>query len=120
MKTCLMFMPKDIKHEREIKAVLDHQLVNLRTYNMDPRAGLQSTYGYDRSETNKANEMLKTGQVPMDVNAIPGLVEDLSDAESGINALQGGDVCYFCKKPGHQKRDCREFDEWKRKNPNRK
>ena len=38
-KTCLMFMPKNIKHEREIKAVLDHQLVNLRTYNMDP--GLQ-------------------------------------------------------------------------------
>ena len=73
----------------------------------------------------KANEMLKTGQVPMDVNAMPGLVEDVSDAEeldaeSGINALQGGDVCFFCKKPGHQKRDCRKFDEWKRKNPNRK
>ena len=130
-KTCLMFMPKDIKHELEIKAVLDHQLVNLRTYNMDPRApaqdmaGLQSTYGYDMSEMNKANEMLKTGQVPMDVNAMPGLVEDVSDAgeldaESGINALQGRDVCYFCKKPGHQKRDCRKFDEWKRKNPNRK
>ena len=30
-KTRLMFMSKDIKHEREIKAVLDHQLVNLRT-----------------------------------------------------------------------------------------
>ena len=49
-KTCLMFMPKDIKHEREIKALLDHQLVNLRTYNLDPRApaqdmdDLQSTY----------------------------------------------------------------------------
>ena len=130
-KTCLMFMPQDIKHEREIKAVLDHQLVNLRTYNMDPRApaqdmaGLQSTYGYDRSVTNKANKMLKTGQVPMDVNGMPGLVEDVSDAEeldaeSGINALKGGDVCYFCKKPGHQKRDCRKFDEWKRKSPNRK
>ena len=24
-----MFMPKEIKHEREIKAVLDHQSVNL-------------------------------------------------------------------------------------------
>ena len=24
-KTCLMFMPKEIKHKREIKAVLDHQ-----------------------------------------------------------------------------------------------
>ena len=69
--------------------------------------------------------MLKMRQVPMDVNAMPGLVEDMSDAEeldaeSGINALKGGDVCYFCKKPGHQKRDCRKFDEWKRKNPNRK
>lgn len=33
-KTCLMFIPKEIKHKREIKAVLDHQLVNLRAYNM--------------------------------------------------------------------------------------
>ena len=126
-----MFMPKNNKHEREIKAVLDHQLVNLRNYNMDPRApaqdmaGLQSTYGYDKSEMTKANEMLKMGQVPVDVKAMSGLVEDVSDveelnAENGINALQGGDVCYFCKKPGHQKRDCRKFDEWKRKNPNRK
>ena len=130
-KTCLTFMPKEIKHEREIKAVLDHQLVNLRTYNMDPRApaqdmaGLHSTYGYDRSEMTKANEMLKTGQVPMDVNAMPGLVEDMSDAEEfdvegGVNALQGGEACYFCKKTGHQKRDCRKFEEWKKKNPHKK
>ena len=74
-------MPKEIKHEREIKAVLDHQLINLRTYNMDPRApaqdmsGLHSTYGNDRSE------MFKTGQVPMDVNTMPGLAEDVSDVE---------------------------------------
>ena len=73
-------------------------------------AGLQSTYGNDKSETTRTNEMLKTGQVPMDVNAMPGLVEDKSDAEDGINALQGGEVCYFCKKPGHQKRDCRKFN----------
>ena len=75
-KTCLTFMPKEIKHEREIKAVLDHQLINLRTYNMDPRApaqdmsGLHSTYGNDRSEMSKANKMLKKGQVLMDVNAM--------------------------------------------------
>ena len=130
-KTCLTFMPKEIKHEREIKAVLDHQLVNLRTYNMDPRAqaqdmaGLQSTYGYDRSEMSKANEILKTGQVPMDANAMPGLVEDVSDVEDlevegRVNALQNGDMCYFCKKAGHQKRDCRKFEEWKRKNPHKK
>ena len=98
---------------------------------MDPRApaqdmaGLHSTYGYDRSEMTKANEMLKTGQVPMDVNAMPGLVEDVSDAEDfdvegGVNALQNGEACYFCKKTGHQKRDCRKFEEWKKKNPHRK
>ena len=79
-------------------------------------AGLHSTYGYDRSETSKANEMLKTGQVPMVVNAMPRLVEDVSDvedleAEGGVNALQNGDMCYFCKKAGHQKRDCRKFED---------
>ena len=86
-ETFLMFMPKDIKHEREIKAVLDHQLVNLRTYNLDPRAlpqdmaGLQSTYKYDKGDITKANKMLKMRQMPMDVNAVPGLVDDVSDAE---------------------------------------
>ena len=100
-------MSEEIKHEQEIKAVLDHQLVNLRTYNMDRRApaqdmaGLHSTYGYDRSEMSKVNEMLKTGQVPMDVNAMPGLVEDRQmprnlEVEGGVNALQNGDTCYFC------------------------
>ena len=99
-KTCLMFMPKELKHEKEIKAVLVHQLVNLRTYNQDPRApaqdmaGLRSTYGYKKSEVTKADEMLKTGQVPMDVNAMPGLVMDESedealDLEGGVNNLQG-------------------------------
>ena len=79
-------------------------------------AGLQSTYGYDKSEITKDQEMLKAGQVPMNVNAMPGLVEDKSeannlDSEDGINALQGGEVSNFCKKPGHQKRNCRKLDE---------
>ena len=76
---------------------------------------------YDKTEVTKANEMLKTGQVPMDVNAMPGLVEDMSDAEDidvrgGVNALQNGEMCYFCKKTGHWK-DCRKFKEWKKKTP---
>ena len=32
------FMPKKIQHENEIKAVLDHQLINLRMFNTDPIA----------------------------------------------------------------------------------
>ena len=63
--------------------------------------------------------------MPLDVNAMPVLVKDLSDAEDlevegGVNALQNGDMCYFCKKTNHQKRDCRKFEEWKKKNPHKK
>ena len=88
-------------------------------------SGLHSAYGNDGSEMSKANEMLKMGQVTMDVNAMPGLVEDVSDvedleAEGGVNALQNGDLCYFCKRTGHQKRECGKFDEWKRRNPHKK
>ena len=43
---------------------------------------MHSTYGYDKSEISKANELLKTGQVPMDVNAMPGLVDDKSEEEN--------------------------------------
>ena len=43
-----MFMPKAIKHERKIKDVLDHQLVNLRTYNQDPRAPAQDMAGLNK------------------------------------------------------------------------
>ena len=127
-KTCLMFMPRELKHESEIKAVMDHQLINLRTYHTDPRApsqdlsGLRSTYYYEKD--GKSDQMLKTGQVPMEVNAMPGLVLDESDAEETIedgeiNAIQG-DGCFFCKKPGHIRRDCRAYGEWKKKNPNQR
>ena len=51
-KNCLIFMPKEIKHESEIRAVLDDQLTNLTN--------------------ERSDEMLKTRQVPMDVNAMLG------------------------------------------------
>ena len=126
-KTCLIFMPREIKHESEIRAVLDHQLTNLRTYNQDPRvpsqdmAGLRSTYRYDKGTADSTDEMLKTGQVPMDVNAMPGLMSDESEEESGdVNAMQSGDACFFCKKFGHLKRDCKKYIEWKKNNSSRK
>ena len=125
-------MLKDIHNKSEIKAVLDHQLVNLRTYNIDPRAlshdkaGLRSTYSFEKAgNSRRSDEMLKTGQVPMDVNAMPGLVLEESDDEEkdiwgDVNAMQGGEACYFCKKTKHQKRDCWKYKEWKKKNPDRK
>ena len=99
-------MPKEIKNESEIRAVLDHQLTNLRTYNQDPRApsqdmaGLRSTYGYEKGTADRTEEMLKTGQVPMDVNAMPGLMSDESEDKSGgVNAMQSGDACFSARKP---------------------
>ena len=94
-----VFMLKDIHHKSEIKAVLDQQLVNLRTYNIDPRAlshdkaGLRSTYSFEKAGNNRrSDEMLKTGKVPMDVHAMPGLVLEESDDEekeiwAGVNII---------------------------------
>ena len=126
-KTCLIFMPREIKNESEIRTVLDHLLTNLKTYNQDPRAtsqdmaGLRSTYGYEKGTADRTAEMLKTGQVPMDVNAMPGLMSDESEDESGsVNAMQSEDACFFCKKSGHMKRDCKKYIEWKKNNSSRK
>ena len=130
-KTCLLFRPKEIQHKNEIKDVLEHQLVNLRTYNTDPRAtshdmaGLRSNY--EKNVDCRSEEMLKTGQVPLEVNAMPGLMMDESDAEGkdelddkdvvgSVNAMQGSDACFFCKRKGHLKKDCRKYKEWKKKN----
>ena len=80
-KTCLFFMPKELQHENEIKAVLDHQLVNLRKYNTNPRvpshdiAGLRSTYSFETvGNSTRSDEMLKTGQIPTELNTMPGLI----------------------------------------------
>ena len=69
----------------------------------------------------RTDEMLKTGQVSMDVNAMPGLMSDESENESGsVNAMQSGDACFFCKTSGHLKRDCKKYIEWKKNNSSRK
>ena len=63
-KTFLTFMPKEMMHESEIKAVLDHQLTNLRTCKLNPRApaqdmaGLRSTYGYEKNGNERPDGML--------------------------------------------------------------
>ena len=83
-------MLKELKHE--IKAVLEHQLINLRKHNTDTRApshdlaGLRSTYsfGFEKGGNNtRPDEMLKTGQVPVEVNAMTSLVLDESEDEGG-------------------------------------
>ena len=59
-------------------------------------AGLRSKYGYDKGTNDRSDEILKTGQVPMDVNAMPGLMSNESEDEDvGVNAMQSGDACYF-------------------------
>ena len=85
----------------------------------------RNTYSYEKSTNERSEKMLKTGQVPMDVNAMPGLVSEESEdkskeIEGGINELQGGDACFFCQKPGHVKKDCLKYEDWEKKNSNRK
>ena len=62
-----MLRPKELKHKNKIRAVLDHKLVNLRTYNIDPRApfhdldGLRSTYNFETGgNSTKSDEIFLT------------------------------------------------------------
>ena len=55
--------------------------------------------------------MLKTGQLNMEVNTVPGIIvyksEDGRGEMSGdVKVLQARDSCLFCKKICHQKRYC--------------
>ena len=63
---------------------MDHQFVNLRTNNADPRvpshylAGLRSTYSFEtEGNGTKMDEIWET--VPKDVNAMPGFVLEESE-----------------------------------------
>ena len=55
---CLQFMPKVLQNASEIKAALDHKLVNLRTINKGPRARshdmveLKSSFDFEPEEIN--------------------------------------------------------------------
>ena len=78
-------MPQVLRNENEIKEVLADQLCKLRTINMDPRASshnitrLRSSLNFDEEERNKKlTDMWRTGQVPMEVNTMPGLVSNES------------------------------------------
>ena len=112
-------MPKELQHENEIKVVLDHQL----SHDLD---GLRSTYSFETvGNSTRSTEMLKTGQIPTEVNTMPGLIVYESEDERGemsgvVNKLQARDGCLFCKKTSHHMRNCRSYEDWKEKNPNRK
>ena len=101
-KTCPFFMPKELQHENKIKAVLDHWLVHLRKYNMDPRApshdmaGLRSTHSFEKvGNSTRYDEILKTGQIPMEENVIP---DEGGEVSGDVNKLQARDTYFFCKK----------------------
>ena len=66
--------------------------------------------------------MKKTGQDPMEVNAMTDVLmlneSDKEQSYGDVNAMQYGEHCFLCKKTGHLKRNFREFEEWRRNNLN--
>ena len=67
--------------------------------------------------------MLKTRKVPMKVNTMPGIIvcqvkDERGEMSGDVNSLQSRDSCLFWKKTGHQKIDCRSYEDWKEKNLN--
>ena len=86
-------------------------------------AELRSSYSYEtEGKSTRMDEMKKTGQAPMEVNAMTDVLmlneSDKEESYGDVNAMQYGEHCFLCKKTGHLKRNCREFEEWRRKNSN--
>lgn len=98
--------------------ILEQGNTNPRTPSQD-LAGLRSTYSFEKVGSNiGSNDMLKLGQTPMEVNAMPGVILEESEDEGGkisgdVKALKAKDSCFFCKKTDHQKRDCLSYRDWK-------
>ena len=68
---------------------------------------------YNRSED---MELMRTGQSKMEVNQMypeEGVLEE--QVWDNVNQLTPSGECFFCKKPGHQKKVCRAYASWKTK-----
>ena len=86
-------------------------------------AELRSSYSYEtEGKSTRMDEMKKTGQAPMEVNAMTDVLmlneSDKEERYGDVNAMQYEEHCFFCKKTGYLRRNCREFEEWRRKNSN--
>ena len=86
-------------------------------------AELRSSYSFEtEGKSTRMDEMKKTGQAPMEVNAMTDVLmlneSDKEESYGDVNAMQYGEHCFLRKKTGHLKRNCREFEEWRRKNSN--
>ena len=94
----------------------------MRTWHLDPRNPNCSLVGlkdvYNRS---KNMELMGTGQAKMEVNQMY-TEEGVSEEQvwDNVNQLTPTGECYFCKKPGHQRRDCRQYASWKAKGPEKR
>ena len=94
----------------------------MRTWHLDPRNPNCSLVGlkdvYNRSED---MELMRTGQSKMEVNQMyteEGVSEE--PVWDNVNQLTASGECYFCKKPGHQRRECRSYASWKAKSSERR
>ena len=69
----------------------------------------------------------RSGQLPMEVNYVPARSDfqtaeeedDMLDGGREINAVTDTRECFFCKRTGHLKADCRAFSKWKTQNPSK-
>ena len=68
------------------------------------------------------NKLLEEYSRRQESGMVPAAIEQraMKAKDEKHSAATSRITCFFCKKPGHLKRDCRKYSEWKRKNPNHK
>ena len=69
----------------------------------------------------------RSGQLPMEVNSIQADSyiqtaegeDDVGEGEGEINAVTNAIECFFCKRTGHRRAECRAYRKWKTQNPSK-
>ena len=93
-KTCLTFIPKEIKHDREIKAGLDHQLINLQMI----------AENNDLNVNNNSCELVPEVQVTDDRREVLDIKDKVREVSNGFNPEVKGSL----RPNGHKDLELRE------------
>ena len=80
----------------------------LRNWNLDPKNPNSSLVGLrDDKLRIGEDQMVKTGQIQMEVNQVREQEPEQEGEQGEVNALKPGTVCYNCGQGNHIAKDCR-------------
>ena len=98
----------DMTNMSDITERVRQELQILREWNLDPKHPNTSLVGLrDDKLRIGEDQMVKTGQIQMEVNQVREQEPEQEGEQGEVNALKPGTVCYNCGQGNHIAKDCR-------------